>query len=146
MLYWNTLMFELAKIAAGKLNPDALRQSILVNFVVGEGPKEKGYRFIPEAGLSVQGQDANQAWRASSHLLKLLHISMHVVMAWEANDKAAYPGQTGQMNYQAVRRLHADAQMSARRRPHRVAHAPCASNSAPAQRDRRPRHISAEGS
>jgi hypothetical protein len=50
----------------------------------------------------VQGQDANQAWKAIVHLAKVLHINLHVVMTWEANDKAAYPGQSAQMTYKAV--------------------------------------------
>jgi len=102
MLYWNSIMFELVQIAIGKLSPNDLRQAIVVNFVEGEGAKEKGYRFFPDAGLSVQGQDANQAWAATAHLAKILHMNLDVVMKWEVNDKAAYPGQTGQMSHKAV--------------------------------------------
>lgn len=101
-LYWNAIMFELVKIGAEKLTPAQLRQAIIVNFVEGEGAKEKGYRFFPEAGLSVQGQDANQAWKATLHLAKILHINLDVTLTWEANDKAMYPGQSAQMSYKAV--------------------------------------------
>jgi hypothetical protein len=41
--------------AAKKLKPDELRKHLALNYVEGEGQFEKGYRFIKEAGLSVQG-------------------------------------------------------------------------------------------
>jgi hypothetical protein len=102
MLYWNSIMFEFVAMAAEKLSPERLRRAIVVNFIEGEGAKEKGYRFFPEARLSVQGQDANAAWKAIVALAKVLRINLHVVLAWEANDKAAYPGQSAQMTYKAV--------------------------------------------
>ena len=79
MLYWNTLMFELGENRRRQAEPRCASPSWSTSSWA-RARKEKGYRFIPEAGLSVQDQDANQAWRASVHLLKLLHISMHVVM------------------------------------------------------------------
>jgi hypothetical protein len=102
MLYWNSIMFELVQIAVGKLPPNQLRQAIIVNFIEGQGAKEKGYRYFPDAMLSVQGQDANQAWKATLYLAKVLHINLDVILIWEANDKAAYPGQSAQMTYKAV--------------------------------------------
>jgi hypothetical protein len=103
MLYWNSIMFEFVKIAIEKKqSPAQLRNAIVVNFVEGEGAKEKGYRYFPDADLSVQGQDANQAWKATVHLAKILHVNLDVVFTWEANDKAAYPGQSAQMTYKAV--------------------------------------------
>jgi hypothetical protein len=52
MLYWNAMMFELVKIAAGKLSPDALRQSILVNFVEGEGSDCAAQKRVSGPSLS----------------------------------------------------------------------------------------------
>ena len=99
-LYWNTLLYEVVRVAAKKMRTaDDLRRSILVNFVDGEGQADKGYRYIPEAGLSVQGQDANTAWRATIHLIKLANMSVDVMFRWEDKEKAAYPGKTGQMKY-----------------------------------------------
>jgi len=99
-LYWNTLMYEVVRIAARKFDTaEKLRLAILVNFVDGEGPPEKGYRFIPEAGLSVQGQDANAAWRAAIHLIKAANMTVDVTFRWENKEGAAYPGRTGQMKY-----------------------------------------------
>ena len=65
-LYWNALMLDVVAKAAAKIkSSDKLKQLILVNYVEGEGPHDKGYRYIPEAKLSVQGQAANAAWKAT---------------------------------------------------------------------------------
>ena len=70
-LYWNTLMYDVVARAANKLkSPEKLKQLILVNYVDGEGDAKSGYRFIPPAGLSVQGQDANAAWKTIFHLVE----------------------------------------------------------------------------
>jgi hypothetical protein len=99
-LYWNTLLYEVVRVASRKFRTaDDLRRSILVNFVDGEGPAEKGYRYIEEAGLSVQGQDANAAWRAAIHLIKTANMTVDVVFRWENKEGVAHPGKTGQMKY-----------------------------------------------
>ena len=56
--------------AAAKVKgQDALKQLIIVNHVAGK--KEYiGYRYIPSANVSVQGQDAVGAWKATAHILK----------------------------------------------------------------------------
>lgn len=102
-LYWNALMLDVVAKAAAKLkSPDRLKQLILVNYVEGEGPHDKGYRYIPEAKLSVQGQDANAAWKATIHIIKAIHMNIEVVFMWENKDKAAYPGKIGRMKHEAV--------------------------------------------
>jgi hypothetical protein len=102
-LYWNALLFDVVAKAAAKLkSPDKLRQAILVNYVEGQGPQDKGYRHIAEAKLSVQGQDSNAAWKATMHLVKAAQLTIEVVFIWENKEKAARPGQTGRMTYQSV--------------------------------------------
>jgi hypothetical protein len=62
------------------------------------GQKEDmGYRFIDAAGVSVQGQDANGAWKATAHIAKTLHMPVKVLFMWYDNEKAANPGQTGKL-------------------------------------------------
>jgi hypothetical protein len=42
-------MLDVVARAAATLNsPEKLKQIILVNYIEGEGPKDKGYRYIPE--------------------------------------------------------------------------------------------------
>jgi hypothetical protein len=59
---------------------------------VAEGATRKedmGYRYIPSANVSVQGHDAVGAWKATSHILKALHIPAKVVFVWYDNDKTS---------------------------------------------------------
>jgi hypothetical protein len=96
-LYWNTLLMRLVAIAGKKLPLDELKRHLLVNYVMGEGDSTKGFRYVPEAKLSVQAQDANAAWRAAFHLVRALHLSIDVRFVWENKDKAAFPGRTGRI-------------------------------------------------
>ncbi|MBV1698664.1 MAG: hypothetical protein KGK33_05070 [Hyphomicrobiales bacterium] len=92
---WNHLLIEAVNQAAAKLNDvNALKRLIIANHVVGKKDTQ-GYRFIPAAGVSVQGQDAIGAWKATSHILKSLHIPAEVVFVWYDSEKAAHPGLTG---------------------------------------------------
>jgi hypothetical protein len=92
---WNHLLIEAITQAAAKLNDvDALKRLIIVNHVVGK-KEDQGYRHIPAAGVSVQGQDAVGAWKATSHILKSLHIPAEVVFVWYDHEKALHPGLTG---------------------------------------------------
>ena len=101
-LYWNALLFDVVARAAAKLkSPDRLRQAILVNYVEGEGPQDKGYRHIAQAKLSVQGQDSNAAWKATMHLVKAAKLNIDVIFMWENKEKAAQPGKTGRMTYES---------------------------------------------
>jgi hypothetical protein len=95
---WNHMLIEVIKQAATKLNDvNALKRLIIVNSVVGK-KEDQGYRHIPEAGVSVQGQDAIGAWKAASHILKSMHIPGEVVFVWHDNEKAAHPSQTGKLS------------------------------------------------
>jgi hypothetical protein len=97
-LYWNLLLFEVIDRAAAKMDKLALRHAILVN------KKEKkyvldGYRYIENAGLSVQGSEAKNAWKATIHLIKAAGLSVEVDFQWETKEGAAHPGKVGRMVY-----------------------------------------------
>ena len=91
---WNGLLTELIRRAKRQLMDGDKRKLLIVNFV--EGRKEDwGYRFIPEVGLSVQGQDANSAWRGACHLARELGIRVEVEFLWRHKRRAAFPGTKG---------------------------------------------------
>src|ERR1700694_1865490 len=94
-LYWNPILFAIVAKAAKKLKADELKKHLLVNYVDGEGQQDKGYRFIKEAGLSVQGGDAHTVWKAISVLVKAIGMSVEVEFVWEDKPKAALPNATG---------------------------------------------------
>jgi hypothetical protein len=56
---------------------------------------EKGYHFVPEIGISVQGVDANHAWTYSLRLAKFLKSPICVYVEWRNNSKASHPGESG---------------------------------------------------
>jgi hypothetical protein len=92
---WNGLLNEMVQRCRGRITgADDARRLILVNFVSGQ-KEDEGFRFIPEVGLSIQGQDANAAWRSASHLGRQLGIAVEVAFVWRHKEGAAYPGITG---------------------------------------------------
>jgi hypothetical protein len=93
--YWNTLLIKLIKIGAKNFKPETLKNLIIVNSHLGQ-KENNGYKFIEEAGVSVQGQDANNAWKGIYHLLKALKIPADIEFSWQENPKATFPGERAQ--------------------------------------------------
>jgi hypothetical protein len=97
-LFWNLLLFRVIALAATKMDERAFRQALIVNTRPGKD-EGNGFRYVPEAKLSVQGGDANFAWRATLHLAKAAGLSVDVTFRWGNNEDAANPGQIGRMSY-----------------------------------------------
>jgi hypothetical protein len=95
---WNGLLFEIIRRAKPRLqNADDARRLIIVNFVPGKKDDE-GYRFIPEIGVSVQGQDANAAWRGASHIAQQIGAPVEAEFVWRTKNGAEFPGVTGRLS------------------------------------------------
>ena len=95
---WNALLIAVVELAATKAKPgDEVAELVIVNRVVGE-KTNNGYRFLPTAGVSVQGQDANACWKAVSHIASKLNVSVKVSFRWSDNEKAARPNETGKLS------------------------------------------------
>jgi hypothetical protein len=95
--HWNGLLNTAVRAAAADgRSIEELQRLILVNFTAGR-KEDEGYRFLEGAGLSVQGQDANAAWRAVAHIAKRLGVSVNVVFVWRQNERAAHPGVSAQL-------------------------------------------------
>ncbi|MEY9772119.1 hypothetical protein ABIA14_004460 [Sinorhizobium fredii] len=94
---WNGLLNAAVREAKAKSkSPSEFKQLMVVNHVEGE-KQDEGYRPLSGTGISVQGQDANGAWRAACHIAQQLGCDLSVKFAWREKDGAAYPGVTGQM-------------------------------------------------
>ena len=99
--YWNSILMNAVRHAAKKgLSPKQISELIIVNHVDGE-KNDVGYKYIDVAGVSVQGQDANAAWKAAYHLAINLDLSIEVTFFWQDNPKAAFPGQSGSFSVNA---------------------------------------------
>ncbi len=96
---WNKLLAATIREAvARKKNVHEVRQLIIVNSITGR-KEDEGYRYLSDVGLSVQGQDANAAWRAALHIAKNIGCDLSVVFTWPENPELAYPGVTGRLNF-----------------------------------------------
>ncbi len=92
---WNRLLDQAIGVAFALLK-DAKKVTALlhINSVVGK-KEDQGYRFLSHSGISVQGQDANGAWRAVYRIAKELSIPFDVEFMWAQKESLAYAGQTG---------------------------------------------------
>jgi hypothetical protein len=56
---------------------------------------DTGFTYLPEAGLSIQGQNANNAWRQAYVIASSVGIPVEVSFVWQNNAKAALPNTEG---------------------------------------------------
>ena len=94
---WNGLLNAAVHEAKGRSKtPAEFKQLMIVKFVNGEKLNE-GYRPLAGTGISLQGQDANGAWRAVCHIAQQLKCPVSVKFAWREKEGAAHPGVIGQL-------------------------------------------------
>lgn len=92
---WNSLMNDLHIMARKRLGPfEAVRNATHANLRRGRY-EENGYKYLPEADLSIQGVDANLACDHSFRLAKAMNVSLKVTFEWRDKEGAAHPGETG---------------------------------------------------
>jgi hypothetical protein len=95
---WNGLLLTAIREAKAKAkSPANFKNLVVVNFVDGE-KSDEGFRYLPDIGISVQGQDANYSWRGACHIAQQLSLPLQVTFAWRQKDGAAFPGEIGQMS------------------------------------------------
>ena len=105
---WNGLLnaaVRAAKSRAKAGSPD-LKQLVIIPYVDGHKTDE-GYQYLPELGLSVQGQDANGAWKAACHIAQKLGLALTARFVWRgrtARRSPASPGSSPSRGAEACRR------------------------------------------
>ena len=93
--YWNNVMLAVIREAAARgVSTEDLLDLITVNSQAGKR-HDNGFTFVKEAGLSIQGQHANGAWRQTHVIASSIGIPVEVVFAWQNNPKAAMPNIVG---------------------------------------------------
>jgi hypothetical protein len=95
--YWNTLLIEVIRRAAGLVSEKNVPDLVIVNHQIGK-KTDTGFKFIPEANLSVQGQDSVMAWKAIHHIAAQVGIPLEVEFRWQPKSKAAYPNGRARMS------------------------------------------------
>lgn len=95
---WNALLIAAIREAGKHLSgAERVKELVIVNSILGK-KEEGGFKYLSEVGLSVQGQDANGAWKAAYHIAKNLGLPVNVTFVWYENEKAAFPGVTGRFS------------------------------------------------
>lgn len=93
--YWNNILVIMVKhLAAKGLKPEDIAACISSNTKIGE-VKNNGYKFIPEAGISLQGLDANTAWRTIATLAAVDGQSVDVKFRWQHKEGLEHAGVIG---------------------------------------------------
>lgn len=62
--------------------------SVKANVIQVDRKGEKGYHYLPEIDISIQGVDANRAWKIILHLAKNLNIPIEVYFEWKKGSNA----------------------------------------------------------
>jgi hypothetical protein len=96
---WNGLMVEVIR-TAGKQgwSGDKLLALMEVPAEIGES-NHYSYTFVSEANLSVQGQNANRAWKQAYRIAKEVGLPIQASWVWQHKPHASEPGVKGQMSY-----------------------------------------------
>ena len=97
---WNELV-RLAHLEAFQKsgNFEALRTATSSQIRKGNHDGDSGFRYLPEIDVSVQGVDSRHAWTYALRLAQYTRKPLRVSIAWRNNDKAAFPGETGLMEW-----------------------------------------------
>jgi hypothetical protein len=92
---WNGIMSAVITQAAKK-GTSAQDLLDLLTIPAVEGEKEGGgYRYLKDARISVQGQDANRAWKQAYRIASSIGVPVQVTFIWQDTPKAAIPNSTG---------------------------------------------------
>lgn len=92
---WAGLLMKVISIVNAKgLSGEKLVNELQINAKATEYAID-GYKFMPELGISVQGQSAPDAWKETSRLAAKFHIPVEVRFQWRDNEKAQHPGKIG---------------------------------------------------
>jgi len=94
--YWNALMLAVIRDAKQLLSTKQVSDLILCNHFIGK-KESNGYKYLDDVGVSVQGQDANNAWRTTYNVLKAIKVPAEVTFVWQDKPKAVAPGSAGKL-------------------------------------------------
>jgi hypothetical protein len=92
---WNELVRKAHDVALSKVETfDDLEKLSTANICYGT-KTDDGFRPVADLGYSIQGVDANDAWRIAYDLARKLRCSVRVEFEWRAKDDAEFPGERG---------------------------------------------------
>lgn len=95
--YWNPLLHAVIRESLKHLTKEQMRNLLTCNYFAGK-KEDQGYKYLDDVGISVQGSDANNAWKAIYNILKVIKVPVEVTFVWQDNPKAVSPGATAKLN------------------------------------------------
>ena len=96
---WNQLAETIHRIAFKELRSFEKLKEITKSNIVKGLRDDRGYRPLPDIGLSIQGESANKVWHNSLHLAMRLGIPLDLEIEWRNNLKAAHPNKRAFLNW-----------------------------------------------
>jgi hypothetical protein len=94
---WSAILLTMiAQVKAKGFEGDKLVRELAVP-AKAEQYEEEGFKYLPDLGISVQGQSASDCWKEVERLAKKWLIPVTVEFWWRQNPKAQYPGKTGML-------------------------------------------------
>jgi hypothetical protein len=94
---WNRIVDKVHELAINQgMSLEELIKVTLCHIVLGE-KNDSGFHYLPDVNISVQGVDANLAWRNTLHLLKTLQMPVEVYFEWRNKEGAVHPGEKGKL-------------------------------------------------
>jgi len=96
---WNDLVAVAHRSAAERFTTyEELRAETKSNIVQGE-KTDTGFHYLPDIDVSVQGIDADSAWRNALHLARRLGVTIRAEFEWRDKPGAAHPGKRGYLEW-----------------------------------------------
>lgn len=103
---WNGLMENVHILARKRLGSfDAVCRASSARLREGRY-EEEGFKYLPEAELSIQGVDANLSWDHSLKLARAVGVSVQAIFVWRDKEGAALPGKRGILEWTPTRLAH----------------------------------------
>lgn len=100
---WNDVVNEAHRAAMGRVN-DFNKLSKLSKSQIVKGQKsDRGYHYLEDLDLSIQGIDADYAFKNALHLARNLAFPIRVEFEWRHKPGAAYPGTRGVLEWTPTR-------------------------------------------
>ena len=98
---WNELV-KVAHIKANEvLGPDRMKKISRANLREGN-QSSRGFKYVPEIGLSIQGLDSPRSWETALWFARELKVSVEVGFEWHNKEQAANPGRRGILRWTPV--------------------------------------------
>lgn len=92
---WNGLLDEVLRRSFPVFGGFQALDSVASVKMVAGRKTDEGYHYIQEFDFSVQGQDANDAWKCAALLASMVQCPVEVQFVWRTKEGAAFPGTSG---------------------------------------------------